>query len=487
MKHLPTLLAVAALASGCTLQPAYQRPADLAPAAFPSGPAYVAAASANATPAADTGWQDFLADARLRQLVGIALAGNQDLRIALLRVAQARTALQSQRSAALPQVGVEASGTRGRNAAGAATHANAVALSAAWEVDLFGHLQSLTDAAREQYVASAHGRQAAHILLVAQVAEQYFAMLAYEEQLAVTEETLAAARESYRIVKLQFDTGTVSELDETLARGTLEQAQANHAAQQRLRAQAENALVLLLGQPLPPAPGPATPLDRQPMLAAQFPAQFPDIPAGLPSDLLLRRPDVLQAEAQLRAAYADIGAARAAFFPNIQLTAAAGTASTALGQLFEAGTGVWSFAPSLVLPLFDGGARQASLDNARIARDIGVAQYRQAVQVAFREVADGLAARGTYDTELAARQRDVAAQQRRLELAELLYSSGASDYLAVLTAKTDLYNARVSLIAARQNQLAALVGLYRALGGGWLERTGETPARADTGVATPAS
>ncbi|GGY36469.1 efflux transporter outer membrane subunit [Pseudoduganella albidiflava] len=483
MKHLPILLAVAALASGCTLQPAYQRPADLAPAAFPTGPAYAAAASANATPAADTGWQDFLADARLRQLVGIALAGNQDLRIALLRVAQARTALQSQRSAALPQVGVEASGTRGRNAAGATTHANAVALTAAWEVDLFGRLQSLTDAAREQYVASAHGRQAAHILLVAQVAEQYFAMLAYEEQLAVTEETLAAARESYRIVKLQFDTGTVSELDETLARGTLEQAQANHAAQQRLRAQAENALLLLLGQPLPPAPGPATPLDRQSMLAAQF----PDIPAGLPSDLLLRRPDVLQAEAQLRAAYADIGAARAAFFPNIQLTAAAGTASTALGQLFEAGTGVWSFAPSLVLPLFDGGARQASLDNARIARDIGVAQYRQAVQVAFREVADGLAARGTYDTELAARQRDVAAQQRRLELAELLYSSGASDYLAVLTAKTDLYNARVSLIAARQNQLAALVGLYRALGGGWLERTGETPARADTGVAAPAS
>jgi multidrug efflux system outer membrane protein len=477
---LLSLAAAAALASGCALQPAYERPADAAPAAYPAGPAYGAAGGANTTPAADTGWRDFLVDERLRRLVGIALANNPDLRVALLRVAQARTQLQLQRSAALPRVDLEASSTRGKSSTtGNTTHTNAVGLAASWEVDLFGRLQSLTDATREQYLATAYGRQAAHILLVAQVAEQYLAMLAYEEQLAVTDETLAAARESYRIVKLQFDTGTVSELDETLARGTVEQALANHAAQQRLRAQAENALVQLLGQPLPPATAPATPLDRQALLA--------DIPAGLPSDLLLRRPDVLQAEALLRAEYASIGAARAAFFPSIQLTAGAGTASSALGRLFDAGTGVWSFAPSLVLPLFDGGARQAGLDSARIARDIGVAQYRQAVQVAFREVADGLAARGTYGTELDARRRDVAAQQRRLELAELLYSSGTSDYLTVLTAKTDLYNARISLIAARQNQLAALVGLYRALGGGWLERTGDAPAQADAGVTVPTS
>ncbi|WP_338762814.1 efflux transporter outer membrane subunit [Massilia sp. METH4] len=480
MTKLTCIAVTAALASGCALQPAYERPADAAPAAYPTGPAYASANTANTTAAADTGWRDFLVDERLRQLVGIALANNQDLQIALVRVGQARTQLQLQRSAALPQVDVEASGTRGKSATtGNATHGNFAGLGAAWEVDLFGRLQSLTDAAREQYLATAYGRQAAHILLVAQVAEQYLAMLAYEEQLAVTGETLATARESYRIVKLQFDTGTVSELDETLARGTVEQALANHAAQQRLRAQAENALVQLLGQPLPPASGPATPLDRLPLLA--------DVPAGLPSDLLLRRPDVLQAEALLRAGYANIGAARAAFFPSIQLTASAGTASAALSRLFDAGTGVWSFAPSLVLPLFDGGARQANLENARLARDIGVAQYRQSVQVAFREVADGLAARGTYGTELEARRRDVAAQQRRLELAELLYSSGTGDYLGVLTAKTDLYNARIALIAARQNQLAALVGLYRALGGGWLERTGETPARADAGVVIPAS
>jgi outer membrane protein, multidrug efflux system len=486
MKRMNTLclLAAAMLAAGCSLQPAYERPAGVVPVAYPAGPAYAAPATAGTTAAADTGWRDFLVDDRLRQLVGIALANNQDLRVALLRVAQARTALQLQRSAALPQVDLQAAASRARSTgtgdgAARATRGNSVALAASWELDLFSRIGSLTDAAREQYLATAHGRQAAHILLVAQVAEQYLAMLAYEEQLAVTEETLAAARESYRIVKLQFDTGTVSELDETLARGTVEQALANHAQQQRLRAQAENALVQLLGQPLPPATGPATPFDRQPLLA--------DIPAGVPSDLLLRRPDVLQAEALLRAEYANIGAARAAFFPSVALTATGGTASAALGKLFEAGTGVWSFAPSLVLPLFDGGARRANLESARIARDIGVARYRQAVQAAFREVADGLAARGTYGTELEARRRDVAAQQRRLELAELLYASGTSDYLTVLTAKTDLYNARISLVAARQNQLAALVGLYRALGGGWLERTGDAPAQADAGVTVPAS
>ncbi len=500
VKWLP-LAAAAVLASGCALQPAYQRPDGAVPAAYPAGPAYTgsipastpaSAAAANTTPAADTGWQDFLVDERLRRLVGVALANNQDLRVALLRVGQARAVLQAQRGAALPQVNLEASGANGRNNSASAsdasrnravTHNNAVRFEAAWELDLFGRLQSLTDSAREQYLASAYGRQAAHILLVAQVAEQYLAMLAFDEQLAVTEETMAAARESYRIVKLQFDTGTTSELDETLAQGTLQQAQANHAAQQRLRAQAENALVVLLGQPLPPAegasPASTTPLDGQRLLA--------DIPAGLPSDLLLRRPDVLQAEALLRAEYANIGAARAAFFPSIGLTAAAGTASSALGNLFEAGTGAWSLAPSLVLPLFDGGARQASLDSARIARDIGVAQYRKTVQTAFREVADGLAARGTYDVELQARRRDAAAQQRRLELAEMLYTNGVNDYLTVLTAKTDLYNARISLIAARQNQLAALVGLYRALGGGWIGRTGDAPAAADAGAAIPAS
>lgn len=481
------LLAGAALAAGCSLQAPYQAPAAATALVYPSGPAYGAAGSTdtnNTTPAADTGWQNFLVDPRLQQLVQIALDHNQDVRVALLRVSQARAALQLQRSAALPQVNAQASGTRASNppAAGSertTTQSNSVGLRSAWEIDLFGRLDSLTDAARQQYLASAYGRQAAHIALVAQVAEQYLALLAYDEQLKVTDETLAAARESYRIVKLQYDTGSTSELDESLAQITLQQAEANHAAQLRLRAQAENALVLLLGQPLPEQLPAATPLAQQAMLA--------DIPAGLPSELLLRRPDVQQSEALLRAEYANIGAARAAFFPRISLTAAAGTASSTLGGLFKAGSGAWSLAPELLLPIFDGGARQANLDSARIAREIAVAQYRKNVQTAFREVADGLAARGTYDTELAARQRNVDTQQRRLALADMLYTNGINDYLSVLTARTDLYNAQIALISARQNRLVALVGLYRALGGGWVARTGDTPAPADSGAAVPAS
>ncbi|MET0264701.1 MAG: efflux transporter outer membrane subunit [Duganella sp.] len=487
------LLAGAALTAGCSLQAPYQTPAAATAPAYPSGPAYAPASAdtnnaTNTTAAADTGWQNFLVDARLQQLVQIALDNNQDLRVALLRVSEARAALQLQRSAALPQVNAQASGNRASNPAAAGaerttTQSNSVGLRSTWEIDLFDRVGSLTDAAREQYLASAYGRQAAHIALVAQVAEQYLALLAYDEQLQVTDETLAAARESYRIVKLQFDTGSTSELDASLAQITLQQAEANHAAQLRLRAQAENALVLLLGQPIPeklreqlPA---ATPLAQQAMLA--------DIPAGLPSDLLLRRPDVQQSEALLRAEYANIGAARAAFFPRISLTAAAGTASSTLGGLFKAGSGAWSLAPELLLPIFDGGARQANLDSARIAREIAVAQYRKNVQTAFREVADGLAARGTYDTELAARQRNVDTQQRRLALADMLYTNGINDYLSVLTARTDLYNAQIALISARQNRLVALVGLYRALGGGWIARTGDTPAPADSGATVPVS
>lgn len=486
------ILAVsAALVSGCALQPPYQQPATSATTttpAYPAGPAYAAQPSANATAAADTGWENFLVDERLQALVRLALDNNQDLRVALLRVSQAQAAFQLQRAAALPTVGAEASGSTSRNNSGSTgdanrshttSHNNFVGLNTTWELDVFGRLQNLNDAAREQYLASAYGRQAAHILLVSQVAEQYLTMLAYDEQLKVTDETLAAARESYRIVKLQYDTGTTSELDESLAQVTLQQAEANHAAQIRLRAQAENALVLLLGQPLPDNLPAATPLSKQTMLA--------DIPAGLPSDLLLRRPDVQQSEALLRAEYANIGAARAAFFPKISLTAAAGTASSSLGGLFKAGSGAWSFAPELLLPIFDGGARQANLDTARISRDIGVAEYRKSVQTAFREVADGLAARGTYDAELAARQRNVDAQQRRVTLAELLYNNGINDYLSVLTAKTDLYNAQINLITARQNRLSSLVGLYRALGGGWIEQTGDAPAAADNGAAIPTS
>jgi multidrug efflux system outer membrane protein len=297
-------------------------------------------------------------------------------------------------------------------------------------------------------------------------------MLAFDEQLAVTRNTLQTSEASYKIVKLQFDTGTVAELDLRLADTIVEQAQANYAALVRLRAQAENALVLLVGHPLPSDLPPPVKLGAQPILA--------DIPAGLPSDLLQRRPDVLQAEALLRAENANIGAARAAFFPSISLTGSLGTASATLGGLFGAGAGTWSFIPSLVAPIFNGGLNQANLDIAKVQKDIGIAQYEKSIQTAFREVSDGLAARGTFDDQLAAQVRFTDAEQRRLDLANMLYTNGIDSYLQVLTAQTDLYNAQLALVLTRLNRLTGLVDLYRALGGGWIQHTGDEPRPADT-------
>lgn len=471
MTYLKTVLAAAsALAlAGCALQEPYQRP-DAAPAAYPAGPAYAADKPGGAPSAFDTGWSEFLGDPALRRLVRIALDNNRDLRVAMLRVEQARAQLQLQRAASLPQASLAASGSNSKNNAASGSdasrnhgvvHNQSAGLSTSWELDFFGRLRALDDVAREQYLATDSARQAAQIALVAQVSEQYLALLAAGDQLAVSDSTLDAAHESYRIVQLRYATGSGSELDATLAQGTVQQAQANRTALLRQQAQAQNALVLLLGQAVPADLPPAVPLRQLALMA--------DLPAGLPSDLLLRRPDVQQAEALLRGENARVNAARAAFFPRIALTATAGTASSSLGNLFSAGSGAWSFAPQLLLPLFDGGANQANLDAARIGKDIGVAQYQKSVQTAFREVADGLAARGTWETELAARQAYTETQQRRLALAELRYDNGVDDYLSVLNAKTDLYNAQIALVAARLNRWNSMLELYRALGGGWRE------------------
>jgi len=472
-----------ALAAGCSLQPVYQRPAMPVAAGYPAGAAYRApAGKAGALPAADIGWRDFLSDPRLQRLVELALQNNRDLRVAALNVDKVQAQYRIQRAALFPQVSGNAGLSDSRTPASIASSHNATVshdysagLSAAWEIDFFGRLRSLSDAALEQYLASAEARQAAEILLVSQTADQYLTTLAYDEQLALTQGTLQSAQAAYKIVKLQFDTGTASELDLHLSQTAVEQAQVNYSAQVRLRAQAENALVLLVGQPLPRDLPPAVRLDRQPVLA--------DIPAGLPSDLLQRRPDILQAEALLRSENADIGAARAAFFPRISLTGSLGSASATLGGLFAAGSSAWSFIPSLALPIFNAGANQANLDVAVIQKDIGIAQYEKTVQLAFREVADGLAARGTYDDQLAAQQRYAEAQQRRFELANMLYANGSNSYLDVLTAQTDLYTAQQALITARLNRLTSLVDLYRALGGGWLQHSGDAARPAAGAVA----
>lgn len=464
------------LTSACSLEPRYTRPESAVASDYPRGPAYhdtSTSAPASGVATADVGWRDFLTDPRLQGLVEIALRNNRDLRVAVLNVQEVQAQFRIQSAALWPQVSAVASRSRSRtpldlSRTGSVENLDAYSVEASfgWELDLFGKLRSLRGAVLEQYLASMEGRKAEEILLVSQVADQYLTVLACDELLAVTDQTLEAARASFDLVKLQFDTGAGSELDVRQAETVVEEAHANRAVQVRVRAQAENGLVLLLGQPQPDG------VDASGRgLADQNILE--DLPAGLPSELLARRPDVLQAEALLRAANADIGAARAAFFPSIALTAIGGAASDRLHGLFKGGSAAWTVAPAVALPLFEGGANRANLDATHVRKDIAVAQYQKTVQAAFREVADGLAARGTFDEQIAALERFTTAQQRRLELAQLLYKNGESSYLDVLTAQTDLYDARLLLVAARAQRLTNLVDLYRALGGGWLERTGE--------------
>ncbi|HTO44574.1 MAG TPA: efflux transporter outer membrane subunit [Burkholderiales bacterium] len=469
----------------CSLQPAYRQPDLPVASAYPTGPAYKATPGgkgATPLPAAEIGWRDFLTDPRLQKLVEVALANNRDLRISVLNVAQAQSSYRIQRAALFPQVTGFADATRSRTPGSLTTNGQPQTLNTweagvavpAWELDFFGRLRSLSDAQFQLYLANAQARKAAEILLVSEVANQYLTMLADDELLAVTERLLETSRKNYDIVKLQFDTGTTTELALRQAETIVEQAEANHAAYVRARAQDENMLVLLLGQPMPQDLPPVIPMRQQAILA--------DIPPGLPSDLLTRRPDIQEAEAILRSENANIGAARAAFFPQITLTGSFGVASASLNGLSKGGAQAWSFGPSITVPIFEGGQLRASLDLARIQKDIGVAQYEKAIQTAFSEVANDLAARGTYDDQIASLERYVTALQRSVDLSWARYRSGVDNYLSVLTAQTNLYSGQQTLVAVRLNRLTNLVTLYKDLGGGWIQHTGDEPRAPDAGT-----
>jgi outer membrane protein, multidrug efflux system len=467
------------------MAPKYERPAMPASEQFPMGGVYATQPgaadngirSANDKAAADIGWRDFFTDPRLQRLIEIALKNNRDLRVAVLNIRASRAQYQITRSGLFPTINAVGSQTKSRTPKDLSflnqtiSNEYSVGVSGSWELDFFGRIQSLKDQALDQYLATAQARKAAEIALVSQVADQYLTVLSYDDLLKITESTLKTAQESYRITKSQFDNGTGTELDLRQAQTVVEQANANYQQEARLRAQAVNALVLLVGEPLPDDLPRGMTLDGQNLLT--------DIPAGLPSDLLTRRPDIMEAEENLLAANANIGAARAAFFPEISLTGNFGTLSPTLGNLFKPGSAAWGFSPTITLPIFTGGKNKADLDLANVQKNIQVATYEKAIQAAFREVADGLAARGTYDAQIAALERDTFAEQRRLDLSELRYRNGVDSYLSVLTAQTDLYSSQQSLIAARVQRLSNLVDLYEALGGGWIERTGDRPREAD--------
>ena len=447
-------LAVAAAAmAGCSMMPAYERP--VAPVAG-NWPYPVAATG---TSAFELDWQNFFADPRLRQLIAMALRNNRDLRVAVLNIEQARAQYDIRSADRLPTVNATASGTRTPTTGGGSTRVYTAGLAVtSWEIDLFCRVASLSEAALAQYLGSEEGRKAAQTSLVAAVANNWLSLVADEEQLELTQQTLTTREESLRLTRLRFENGAASELDFRQAQSLYENARVALAQQQRQRALDINALALLLGQPVP--------VDMQTGTTTAS-LSLPDVPAGTPSEVLARRPDVRQAEQQLIAANANIGAARAAFFPRISLTAGVGTASSHLSDLFQGGSWGWTAAPGLVLPIFDAGRNSANLRSANVSRDIAVAQYEKAIQSAFREVADALAGRATLVQQLQAQSNVVAAESVRFRLSELRYTNGVASYLDLLDAQRSLFAARQALIQTRLAQLQNQVLLYRALGGGW--------------------
>ena len=467
--RLPAVLAAAWLLAGCSLIPIYERPTapvvsdyppDLMPAGAPDVPA-----------AADIEWQRFFADERLRRLVGVALANNRDLRVAVLNIEAARALYDVRRADQLPNIGAGATAARSvAGVPGGLIDTYSVGLQmTSFELDFFGRVRSLGQAQLARYFATDEARKTAQITLIAQVANTYISMLADDELLRVTRDSLATRSESYRLTKLKFDNGAASEIDFRQAEQLLEGAKAVLAQTQRQRVLDENALVLLLGQPLPPDLPPGRPLAEQQAVA--------DLPAGLPSELLTRRPDVRSAEQQLLAANADIGAARAAFFPRISLTAAAGTASTQLSGLFKGGSWALTGSAGLLLPIFDAGRNQANLEIARVGKDIAVAQYERAIQTAFREVSDSLIGRATFGEQLRAQTAQTNAAQITYRLADLRYRNGASSYFDVLDAQRTLFAAQQATVQVQAARMQNLVTLYKVLGGGWTEPGGGGLAR----------
>ena len=455
---LAPLAAALSLSACISLAPDYHRPQAPVAASFPGS----AAADAAGKAAAATAWQDFFSDARLRQLIEIALANNRDLRLAVLNIEQARAQFQIRRADQLPTVSAGLSGNRQPGTTGGISSVySAGLLVTAYELDFFGRVRSLTEAAQAQYFATEEARKNVQISLIASVANAYLSLLADEELLALTKKTLAGREESYKLIKLKFDNGAASELDLRQAESLVEVARATLAQQQRQRALDENALVLLIGQPLP------APLPEGVTLAST--TMGPELPAGLPSDLLQNRPDIRQAELQLIAANANIGAARAAFFPRISLTGSAGSASTELGGLFKNGSFVWTFAPQALLTIFDAGRNQAGLEGARAGRDVAVAQYEKSIQIAFREVADALAGRATFGDQLRAQQAQAEAEGVRFKLSELRYQNGVASYLDLLDAQRSLFAAQQAEVQTRLAMMQNRVGLYKVLGGGWSE------------------
>ncbi|KAF1026604.1 MAG: Multidrug/solvent efflux pump outer membrane protein MepC [Pseudomonas sp.] len=456
-----TTVGMAWLLGGCSLIPEYQQPSAPVPEQYPQGGVY----QAQHTQATTTDWQHLFRDPVLTQLIQQALANNRDLRVAALNVEAFQAQYRIQRANLFPAVSANGNEQRQKLPAGVtgtgksaitSTYSATLGISA-YELDFFGRVRSLSEQAMQSYLATEEARRSAQLSLVANVANAYLTWRADQELLVLAEQTLAANEHSLRLTARSKSAGKASSLDVVQAQTSVESTRASKARYQRQVAQDLNNLELLVGTSVD-GNLPARPLADD--LVAR-------LPAGLPSDLLQRRPDILQAEYQLKAANANIGAARAAFFPSVTLTANAGSASRDLSGLFKGGSGTWTFQPQINLPIFNAGSLRASLDYAKIQKDITVAQYEKSIQTAFQEVANGLAARQTYTDQLAAQQDFVRANQKYYDLAQHRYRSGVDSNLTFLDAQRTLFSSQQALIVDRLAQLVAEVNLYTALGGAW--------------------
>ena len=467
-----TLAAAICALAGCALMaPPHETPALPVPAH------YAMPGADTGTPAATTGWRDYFTDPRLQTLIAQALENNRDLRTAALRVQEARAAYGIQRADLLPTLGAQAGMDRSRVPGDLNLTRQPLLGSqyqvglglASWEIDFWGRVRSLNDAALQNYLASDAARRAVTLGLIAQVAQSELALRELEERLLLAHQAIASRKESLRIFQRRVEVGSASRLNLTQVQTLLSQAQALGAQLIQARAQQANALALLVGAPVDPAPD-----------ARLDAVHLPPLRAGLPSDLLVQRPDIMAAEHQLKAAQAQIGAARAAFFPRVALTGSLGTASAELGGLFDSGSQAWTFSPSISLPLFNGGRLRNNLNLAEVRRDIAVANYEKTVQGAFRDVSDALVAREALAAQLAIAQDARAAQSERARLSQLRYDHGAAAFLEVLDAQRDLLVADQQVVQLRRALLSSQVSLYAVLGGGTLA---EAPTSASSATA----
>lgn len=463
LKSLP--IAAFLMLSGCSLIPDYHRPAPPVEASWPQGRAYDANQNLQGQVATLPVVAQFFKDPALVRLLNTALENNRDLRIAAKNVEAYRALYRIRRAEQFPTLDASASGDRRRLPDDLSSTGESgiesqyqVGFVTAYELDLFGRIRSLSTQALEQYLATEEAQRSVHITLIGDVATTYFLWRTDQALLELTEATLASYVESLDMIEATAGAGTGSELDVRQARTLVNQAAAQKALYTRRIAEDANALQLLLGSPVPTDRSKSAPLTI---------STIAEVPAGLPADLLLNRPDIRAAEHQLLAANANIGAARAAFFPRISLTASAGTSSSDLDGLFNSGSESWSFVPQISVPIFNAGRLRANLDYAEIQKEVSVASYEKSIQTAFREVADGLAARGTYGEQLSAQALLVDNYKAYFQLAQQRYDQGIDSYLTVLDAQRELFASQQQLLNDQLGQINSEVQLYKALGGGW--------------------